>query len=383
MYEIGSEFHYEEPVKEENLLQLFDPFHDVRYMRCGRDAIGLIADDILRHESRLMSQDCTAFLPALSCDSMYLPFAVRGFQVKFYALQADLLIDMEQLEKQMHGVKHPVILTMNLYGCADQRKANAILRKKYPNAILIEDVTHILLDQIRYDTDAMDYCIGSIRKWMGVPDGAVVISNTGSVKAQACREETQFTHFREQALRLKADYLDLGDNGLKSRFRGMLAEAETSLEDGLHPHEMTASSKDILSHVDIARMRHRRTTNYHTLYALLQGMQECGDYFRLLPEVPEEVVPFTLPVVLNPDKLREAGNDTVREPGAVRDAFEIRLAGRGIYAPVLWPIAEEARMICPVSGNIADNMLAFWIDQRYDRFDMEHVAEIFREELLR
>ncbi len=382
MYEIGSEFHYEEPVQEENLLQLFDSFHDVRFMRCGRDAIGLIADDILKHESRLKPEDCTAFLPALSCDSMYLPFTVRGFQVMFYALQENLLIDMDSLEKQMRGVKHPVILTMNLYGCADQRKANAILRKKYPNAILIEDVTHILLDPMLYDTDAMDYCIGSIRKWMGVPDGAVVISNNGSIQAHADKAETDFTHFREQALRLKTDYLDMGDPELKNRFRGMLAEAEDSLKDGCYPHEMTASSKERLSHTDLNRMRHRRTVNYHILYTLLQNMQECGDYFTLLPEVPEEVTPFTLPIVLNPDKLRADEAVTAREPGALRDVFEKHLAGYGIYAPVLWPIAGEARKICTVSEKIADNMIAFWIDQRYSRFDMEHAAEIFRKTLL-
>lgn len=382
MYEIGSEFHYEEPVQEENLLQLFNIFHDVRFMRCGRDAIGLIADDIVRHESRLMPENYTVFLPALSCDSMYLPFTARGFRVVFYALQDNLLIDMEGLEKQLYGVKYPVILTMNLYGCADQRKANGILRKKYPNAILIEDVTHILLDTIQYDTDTMDYCIGSIRKWMGVPDGAVVISNTGSIQAPVMKEETAFTHLREQALRLKEDYLDLGDPELKKRFRSMLAEAENSLEDGLHPHEMTMPARDILSHVDLTRMRHRRSINYHTLYERLQEMQECGDYFRLLPEVPEDVAPFTLPIVLNPDKLPEAENVTASDDGAVRDAFEIRLAGQGIYAPVLWPIAQEARKICAVSGNIADNMIAFWIDQRYNRFDMEHTAEIFRKELI-
>ena len=383
MYEIGSEFHYEGPVQEEDLLQLFDSFHDVRFMRCGRDAIGLIADDILRHTSRLTPQDYTVFLPALSCDSMYLPFTARGYQLMFYALQDNLLIDMGRLEKQLYGVKHPVILTMNLYGCADQRKENGALRKKYQNAILIEDVTHILMDPIRYDIDTMDYCIGSIRKWLGVPDGAVVISNTGSIQAPVMKGETDFTHFREQALRLKADYLDLGEQELKSRFRGMLAEAENSLEDGLYPHEMTASSKDILSQVDLIRMRHRRSVNYHTLYTLLQGMQECGDYFRLLSEVPEDIVPFTLPVVLNTDKLKEVDNATAKGPGAARDAFEIRLARRGIYAPVLWPIAQKAREICTVSGNIADNMISFWIDQRYDRFDMEHAAEVFREELLR
>lgn len=280
---------------------------------------------------------------------------------------------MEDLEKKLYGVKYPVVLTMNLYGCADQRKYNEMLRRKYPQLVLVEDVTHLLLNPELYDTESADYCIGSIRKWMGVPDGAVVISSSGMIHAAMQTEETKFTRLRAQAQHLKADYLDLGDPELKTRFRGMLSEAENSLEDGRHPHEMTALSRELLSHVDLSRMRYRRSVNYHCLYSLLRNMTECGQYFRLLPEVPEEIAPFTLPVILNPDRLPE---------GQSRDAFERCLAARGVYAPVLWPIDDRARSACAVSAEIADQMLAFWIDQRYDRFDMEHVAEVFREELL-
>jgi hypothetical protein len=290
---------------------------------------------------------------------------------------------MEDLEKKLYGVKYPVVLTMNLYGCADQRKYNEMLRRKYPQLVLVEDVTHLLLNPELYDTEAADYCIGSIRKWMGVPDGAVVISSSGMIRAAMETEETKFTGLRAQAQRLKADYLDLGDPGLKTRFRGMLSEAENSLEDGRHPHEMTALSREVLSHVDITRMRYRRSVNYHCLYTLLEGMAECGQYFRLLPEVPEEITPFTLPVILNPDRLPEKESMRVQQAGQIRDAFERRLAARGVYAPVLWPIDDRARSACAVSAEVSDQMLAFWIDQRYDRFDMEHVAEVFREELLR
>ena len=373
MYEIGSEFHYEEPAKEEDLLQLFAQFHDVKVLRCGRDAIGLIADDIICRRTGMEGKNFTAVLPALSCDSMYLPFEVRGFEVKFYALHEDLTICMEDLEKKLYGVKYPVVLTMNLYGCADQRKYNEMLRRKYPQLVLVEDVTHLLLNPELYDTESADYCIGSIRKWMGVPDGAVVISSSGMIHAAMQTEETKFTRLRAQAQHLKADYLDLGDPELKTRFRGMLSEAENSLEDGRHPHEMTALSREFLSHVDLSRMRYRRSVNYHCLYSLLRNMTECGQYFRLLPEVPEEIAPFTLPVILNPDRLPK---------GQSRDAFERCLAARGVYAPVLWPIDDRARSACAVSAEIADQMLAFWIDQRYDRFDMEHVAEVFHEELL-
>ena len=51
------------------------------------------------------------------------------------------------------------------------------------------------------------------------------------------------------------------------------------------------------------------------------------------------------------------------------------LAKEGVYAPVLWPICEEAQKVCSVSKIMGDQMLSIPIDQRYDWNDMELIAE--------
>ena len=66
-----------------------------------------------------------------------------------------------------------------------------------------------------------------------------------------------------------------------------------------------------------------------------------------------------------------------------RDEFEQRLAKRGVYAPVLWPISKEAASTCENAKTFSEHMLAFWIDQRYSRFDMVQIAEVFYDELSR
>ena len=52
------------------------------------------------------------------------------------------------------------------------------------------------------------------------------------------------------------------------------------------------------------------------------------------------------------------------------------LAAAGVYAPVLWPVSEEARKVCSVSAMMADKMLSLPIDQRYDYEDIEDIARI-------
>ena len=127
--------------------------------------------------------------------------------------------------------------------------------------------------------------------------------------------------------------------------------------------------------------------NYKNLYRLLKEAPLFDKAYRLLPEIPAnddeyEYTPFMLPIVLDIDFMKRSAI-TDEGKSITRDGFERRLAGRGVYAPVLWPISKEAADTCANSGSFSDNMLAFWIDQRYSRFDMERVAEILRDELSR
>ena len=59
-----------------------------------------------------------------------------------------------------------------------------------------------------------------------------------------------------------------------------------------------------------------------------------------------------------------------------RDKVQQQLAKRGVYAPVLWPISDEARKVCTVSARMADEMLSIPIDQRYNYDDIEEIAKI-------
>lgn len=403
-YEIGSEFNYESAERGEDLLSLFRGRGDVRFMRCGRDAIGLIAEDIrLKRQPAGKPGDAPetagaeetsaymAFLPALSCDSMVLPFRVHGFEVHFYALREDLAPDLQSLQELLRQKMQsrricPAVLLMNLFGSADIHAAAEQIRIECPSAVIIEDITHLLFNPEKQETHCADYLIGSIRKWLGVPDGAAAVSLSGAFRAEAEQRETAFTTFRAEALRLKTEYLRTGDPDTKKKFRALFSQAEQSLDDGMLPAAMSEQSRRYLSCIDMDRIRSRRTANYHALYRALTALPENARAFRMLPELPETTVPFMLPVVLQyadeEERVGQQPPDTQsRTELSGRDAFEKQLAARNLYMPVLWPIAEEAAACCSVSRNFSEHMLAFWIDQRYGPDDMLHAAAVFAEEL--
>ena len=391
MYEIGSEFNYidKENYAMQNLTAMYEGFEDVRFLRCGRDAIGYVCEDI---KSAFEGQEYSfvALLPALCCDSMYRPFEVHGVKVLFYGINEDLSVDTDSLKKTIdkaykEGGDNTVVmaLTAVYYGITDIKELDACIKSMDSNVIVIEDVTQGVLAPDTFDKENADYIIGSIRKWMGVPDGAVAIKNSqhgdSSSKLftiQPVKGENSFATERSKALKMKTRYLENGDQDLKSEFRALLGHAEDTLTDGADIYEISDESREYLQSVPLKNIVSTRNNNYDTLYELLEKSVHNNVYFKLFPKKSPENPAFMLPVLMDTDRLSK---DLISGQSIDRDEFERLLAAKGIYAPVLWPVCDDAAKVSPISKDISDHILCFWIDQRYDRFDMVQSAECFEE----
>lgn len=386
-YEVGSEFNYIKPdmAQGDSLPKLFEKTgRTAKYLRCGRDAIGFIAEDIALKQARKGNDsfEKIVYMPALSCDSMVEPFRMHGYKVVFYKLEKNLKIAKESLlDIDQHKASFaPVILTMNLFSMADQRDVNKAIKDAYPQAIIVEDITHILLTPDHYDLENADYQIGSIRKWFGLADGAVVLTGDKEFLATAKKGETSFTTMRTQAMTEKTAYIENPDQELKAHFRGLLSDADDALDNGLTIYEISEQSHSDIQHAPVKEMMERRSENYHHLYRKFEeiltnmscdaGTDRQQSPITLLPEAPADVTPFMLPILVNE-----------RVVGCSRDEFERKLAQKGVYAPVLWPIEEEAAGTCAVSKDFSEHMLGFWIDHRYTTEHMDYVAEVLKESL--
>ncbi|MCR5596219.1 MAG: hypothetical protein K6G12_10240 [Lachnospiraceae bacterium] len=390
--EIGSEFEiYSENGDTDLLSEIEDKAKHqgkyTHYIRCGRDALGYIADDIIERYGNKRGnrkEDITVFMPALSCDSMVRPFTVRGLDLKYYRLEEDLNIDTGHLTGIMDTASIPVVLMMDHFGLTDMDASARSIKEHRKDAVLIVDVTQTVFDEDKYlskESEA-DYVCGSIRKWLGVPDGAVVISDR-ILKGHISEGESDFCSFRLEALNDKKRYIDdsMRDKALKTIFRRKLSDAEESLDDGKNPLKISGLSAGMLSHIDERKIISIRRQNFKTLVGLFKDAFGYETYYRFINDtgrIPE--CPFMLPVVIDIDRIR---NDSANAAGRsiTRDRFEQKLASCGVYAPVLWPIDAKAAEVCGNSKYFADNMLAFYIDQRYDEEDMRYTVEVFEDKL--
>jgi len=325
---------------------------EITYLRNGREAL-LYASCNCKP-----GKEAIILCPAYSCWSMTAPFEFSGWTIIYYRLNEDLTIDEDYLKMLLRGSKADAILTMNFYGSASTDAAIAIVKEFNEKITVIEDFSHctFCLDQII--NDQVDYYVSSIRKSIGVCDGAIILSKKPTNKAYIGSAAPDFGQLRLGAQKQKGRYAFTKSVGDKDIFLLELRHGEEMIDnlDGVHPIS-EVSLKQIES-ANGAEIAFARRENMKHLWGLLNGK------VKMIPGLDRSFkgAPFSLPILIEN-----------------RDAVQKRLAQKGVYAPVLWPANEQARKVCKVSAYVADQMLSLPIDQRYNYDDIEDIAKIVLE----
>jgi dTDP-4-amino-4,6-dideoxygalactose transaminase len=330
-------------------------FADFAYLRSGRESLGYVAENIA-------SGNKTILIPAYHCESMAKPFTQRGWSVHYYCLNKDLSIDTFCLSQLIKKLNPSTVLTMNFFGITLTDKAILFIKMRWQNIIIIEDFTHCLFSFYRIFNQHVDFYIASIRKWLGVFDGALVLS-TKALKYKPKYRSNRFVLLRQKAQQEKANYLGTGDTDSKERFRKALVQAEEILNIYSSINCISPDSMDLLKNVKVADFVFRRRNN---LLHLINELSCLSPLLAFFDNIEESALgcPFSLPVLIKN-----------------RDMIQKSLASKGLYTQVLWPIGKVARKACSNSVLIADNMLSIPIDQRYDYNDMEDIIKIIKETL--
>ena len=325
------------------------------YTVSGREAIELALISLER-ENPEISKCC--LMPAYMCDSVFLPFLHRGWELVFYSVDRELETAGEEIFRLALEHDPGLIFVHPYYGtdtCRGLRRQLSALRRS--GVMIMEDVT-----QAYYLQDAgcdADFIVGSLRKWYSVPDGGFLASDL-PIAEEVLLDGEAYAVERLAPLVQKWEYLQ--DKGLqeeerqkrKAAFytRNRALEAELDRYEGVR--RISRLSTHILSRVDEEAARRRRAENYSYLYDKINGMK------RLWPILmKEDEAPLYFPVY-------------VKE----RDELQRFLGEHGIYAPVLWPVGELNRdELRGDEAYIYEHMLALPIDQRYDTDQMEEIVQ--------
>ncbi len=328
----------------------FNQFGHCTWLRSGREALHLVALNIKKSK-----EQPTVLMPAYCCHSMVDPFEKAGWKVVYYRLNQDLTTDVDYLEQLLVTVRPTAALTMNFYGSASTSAAISCIKSCLPECVCIEDFSHCTFSLHDIYNPQLDYYVTSIRKSIGVCDGAVIVSHEPLDERFVEEGETEFMSARRDCQKLKAKYAYTQDAEQKNVFFPELRRHEGELDNFSGVHRISQTGEAMLKTVNGEMIRYARQNNMKHLLERLSGKVES------VPNIERcvEGAPFSFPILVEN-----------------RDEVQKTLAQKGVYAPVVWPIADEARAICPVSARMADKMLSIPIDQRYNYDDIEDIASI-------
>lgn len=322
---------------------------EVTYIRSGREAL------LLSAIAACDAKEKTILFPAYCCWSMSAPFEKAGWKVVYYRLNEDLTVDTDYLNKLLTTFKPQAVLTMNFYGSAYTDEAVRMVKEFDKRIKVIEDFSHCTFSIRSIFNEQVDIYVSSIRKSVGICDGAVILSKEPMPLQYIQEEMKDFADKRYEAQTEKARYSWYKDQILKQNFLGTIRECEGILNEFNAVRPISERAMKMLTMINGEEIAYARRENMKHLWKLLYGK------VKTIPGLERcfDGSPFALPILVDN-----------------RDSFQKTLAENGLYTPVLWPLRDNAKTICENSNYISEHTLAIPIDQRYNWDDIEDISTI-------
>lgn len=294
-------------------------------------------------------------LPGFTCHSVLEPCEKEGYEVYPYPVTNLLTVDWTEFQETVDSVNPGVVILHAYFGFDTLHGCDSVIDSLHERGIVvIEDRTQCVFSNFKTKAD---FVVGSIRKWMPVPDGAFII---GANKIATLHEDDELCIAKLKALNAKAEYI-VNEIGESSVFRPLFFEAEEILDSRSEPFEMHSVSKAIYQSTNIDNLRMSRVNNYNALSARLAKHAELD---VIIKDADSSIAPFHLPVLVNGD----------------RKSLQSHLAKNGVFATVIWACPEEfVGKLNEGAQTLFDKILCFHCDQRYTIEDMNRIGDVIDE----
>ena len=339
--EYGSDFNYTE-FEGGNLKNLFAK--DAQYFGCGRYAI----NHLIQHYFGLGLWK-TIYMPEYFCYDVIESIKKTGINIKYYT-DYPLANDNEIISNLIFE-EGDVLFRMNYFGNRSHRDNSKI------NIPVIEDHSHNLFSEWSLHSNA-DWCVGSLRKTLPIPDGGILWSPKGFDVLRdivLTNEHKVLSKTRFNGMLRKKEYLESDSSIDKMDFISKFKETEISFAVNKISSISDISKKiiqDIPTNIDSYKRK-----NYDYIIPLLNLAN-----IEIVERNSNEN-PFSLVLLFKSKESRNSAREF--------------LINSGIYPAILW-VVENINASDKVL-NFSERMLSLHIDYRYTAKDMTRMSEIINQ----
>lgn len=314
----------------------------------GRSALLLAANAIAGNGGRRR-----AWLPAYSCASVAQPFLQAGFELRYYAVGADLGAASSALPQPERG---DTLLYIHYFGLRNRRLAQAVPALRASGVWVIEDCAQAGLGA--QTGGGGDFTVTSFRKLLPVTDGAALLADSAA-GLEASRRNLAPADEAFVSARALGKLLRAGSDDAQG-FLPLFEWTERRLDGPIVPRHRSWISEWMLHRLDWDLAARSRRGNWRALADGLAAAALGGLVSPIFGELAEDEVPLGFPV---------------RVAGGRRDALRRSLAQAQVYCAVHWPLDHVGGAgAFREERELAASILTLPIDQRMDGAHIGHVV---------
>ena len=273
----------------------------------------------------------TVYLPAYLCDVVLKAFDVGEVEIRHYSINEEF---EPELKQGFSLGESDIFLYVNYFGLNAKNVENLCAR--FHANLVVDNVQAFFCKPLK--NLATFY---SLRKFFGVPDGALLRYSLG-------RQYDLERDISTDRLRHLTKRIELGP---EAGYNDFIANERRLAES--QPKWMSSLTSRIMNAIDYEFVMDRRNQNYRVLHQALKSR-------NMLPALPEEPhAPLCYPFLI------EDGNG-LRE----------YLNRNRIYTATYWPKVISLENLNEFEVFLRDNLVCLPIDQRYDIEDMQLILKL-------
>ncbi|MBP2029956.1 dTDP-4-amino-4,6-dideoxygalactose transaminase [Methanohalophilus levihalophilus] len=356
---IGSEFYLPtNTIFKKNHKQFY------KYSSNGRRSFVSSGRDALHYAIKTLGLSIKdeVLLPSYLCEEVLKPFKDKTSFV-FYKVDENLSIDLDDICSKL-SERTKVILVIHYFGFPQNLSGLKEIQERN-SFIIIEDVVQAFLTECNSNMigHCADISISSYRKWIPVPDGALItFSDNGREIDSPLNSDIShrlYIALRFLGLLTKYLYVKYRISNLKPFYTYFFQKSERFLLKYSKPAKMSKITAFLLDkfNYDFIITQRRRNFKY-----LLYNLKNEKTIVPLFETLPEGVCPLGFPISVDD-----------------RDRLKKLLIENSVYPPIHWELPDDIdKKDFPLSWDISKHILTIPIDQRYTEEDMEYVLGLIK-----